>query len=112
VRTIYPPDRRIGWHFHKVTAFALIIRGTSTETFTKRKCDRTERGLLLRPAGELHWDLIGSRGATCFLIEVGKSSLAELPGHGSILHTPSFHRPGPLKYLEERAYREWLLAAS
>jgi AraC family transcriptional regulator len=105
----YPPRLRIGWHKHELAAFALTVRGSSTETFTNAGVERMECGLLVRPAGERHWDSIGDQGATCFLIEVNTALVDTVPRLGAILRTPSFHRRGMITQLAKRAYREWLL---
>jgi AraC family transcriptional regulator len=103
----HPPQSRIGWHSHELAAFALTLRGSSTETFANASFDRTERGLLLRPAGERHRDSVGSQGEQCFLIEVAGTWLRDLPRIGAILQTPNFRRPDTVTQLAQRAYREW-----
>jgi AraC family transcriptional regulator len=104
---IHPPGSRIGWHLHELAAFALTLQGSSTETFRNASFERTERGLLLRPAGERHRDAIGNQGEMCFLIEVDRTWLSDMPRLRSILQDPTFHRPGTLTQLAQRAYREW-----
>jgi AraC family transcriptional regulator len=105
----YAPRSRIGWHRHDLAAFALTVRGTSTETFEKSEFCQTEAGLLFRPARERHWDSVGDGGATCFLIEVGATWLNSLPRLAAILQTPSFHERGTITRLAKRAYWEWVL---
>src|SRR5579862_3945495 len=105
----YPPGLRIGWHQHELPALALTVRGTSSETFTNVGIERMECGLLVRPAGERHWDSVGERGARCFLIEVRREWLESVPGLASILGTPSFHERGAVRLLAKRVYHEWLL---
>jgi AraC family transcriptional regulator len=105
----YAPRCRIGWHRHELAGFALTLRGSSSETFTNIGVDRMECGLLVRPAGERHWDSIGSEGATCFLIEMSTGWLDDCPRLAAVLRTPSFHRQGTVTRLAKRAYREWLL---
>jgi AraC family transcriptional regulator len=106
---VYPPRFRIGWQQHELAGLALTIRGSSTETFRNVGVDRMECGLLVRPACERHWDSIGDRGATCFLVEVGAGWLNDVPRLAAVLGTPSFHEGGTIKQLAKRAYREWLL---
>jgi AraC family transcriptional regulator len=105
----YSPGLRLGWHSHELAAFVLTLRGTSRETFTGAEFEGTERGLLIRPAHERHWDSIGDQGASCFLIELGSIWLRGLPVLGSVLQVPSFNRSGTLRCLAHRVYREWLL---
>jgi AraC family transcriptional regulator len=105
----YSPGLRIAWHSHELAAFALTVRGTSTEMFTKGAFEHTERGLLIRPARERHCDAIGDAGATCFLIEVGKNLLADVPQFGFLLGRVSYPASEALTYLARRAYQEWLL---
>jgi AraC family transcriptional regulator len=105
----YAPRLRIGWHRHELAALALTVRGTSSETFENAGIERMECGLLVRPAGERHWDSVGDRGARCFLIEVGREWLSGVPRLATILRTPSFHERGAIRLLAERVYREWLL---
>jgi AraC family transcriptional regulator len=103
----YLPGSRIGWHFHELAAVALTLQGSSTETFRNGAFERTERGLLLRPAGAIHMDSFGSGGERCFLIEIGGAWLREVPRVRSILEYPAFYRPGAIAQLAHRAYREW-----
>lgn len=105
----YAPRCRIGWHRHELAGFALTLRGSSSETFTNIGVERMECGLLVRPAGERHWDSIGEQGATCFLIEMSTAWLNDVPRLAEILRTPSFHQQGTITLLAKRAYREWLL---
>jgi AraC family transcriptional regulator len=109
---VHPPRSRIGWHSHELAAFTFTLEGSSTETFGNTSFDRVERGLLLRPAGERHRDIVGKEGETCFLIELSRAWIGELPKLGSILRTPAFYRPGTLSQLAQRAYREWHFADS
>ncbi|MGD0963296.1 MAG: AraC family transcriptional regulator [Candidatus Acidiferrales bacterium] len=105
----YPPRFRIGWHRHELAALALTVRGSLTETFANSGIKLMECGLLIRPAGERHWDSVGDLGATCFLIEVRREWLDDVPRLATILTTPSFHERGPIRLLARRAYHEWLL---
>jgi AraC family transcriptional regulator len=104
---VHTPRSRIGWHLHELAAFALTLEGSSTETFRNASFERSERGLLVRPAGERHRDSVGNQGETCFLIEVDSDWVGDLPRLGSILQDPTFYRPGTLTQLVQRAYREW-----
>jgi AraC family transcriptional regulator len=105
---VYPAGLKIGWHSHELAAFALTLRGSSTEAFTSSRFDHTEDGLLLRPAGERHWDSIGHQGAKCFVLELNSSWIDDLPQVRPVLLRPSFHRLGMLTILAQRAYCEWL----
>ncbi len=106
---VYPPRLRIGWHRHELAALALTVHGASTETFMNAGVERMECGLLVRPAGERHWDSIGEQGATCFLIEVGATWLNRVPRLATVMGSPRFHERGTITCLAERAYREWRL---
>lgn len=105
---LYPPGFQIAWHSHELAAFALTLNGSSTEGFTKDRFERTERGVLVRPAAEKHWDNFGPRGAKCFLIEIEKAGIEDLEQSGCVLASPSFHQAAALAHLAERAYSEWL----
>jgi AraC family transcriptional regulator len=105
---VYPAGFKIGWHSHELAAFALTLRGSSTEAFAGNRFDRTDEGLLLRPAGERHWDSIGTRGAKCFVMELDSAWIDDLPQLRPVLRRPSFHRFGMLTSLAQRAYCEWL----
>jgi AraC family transcriptional regulator len=105
---VYPAGLKIGWHSHELAAFALTLRGSSTEAFRDSRFDRTEAGLLLRPAGERHWDSIGEQGAKCFVLELKAGWIDDLPQVRTVLLRPSFHRLGILTILAQRAYSEWL----
>jgi AraC family transcriptional regulator len=105
----YAPGIRIGWHRHELAALSLTVQGTSSETFRSVGIERMECGLLVRPAGERHWDSFGDRGATSFLIEVRKEWLDRVPRLASILGTPRFHEQGAIRLLAKRVYHEWML---
>jgi len=105
---IYPTGFKIGWHSHEFAAFALTLRGSSTEAFANHRFNRTEHGILLRPAGERHWDSYSDQGAKCFLIEMPGTWLDSVPQLRPVLTRPSFHQPGALTLLAQRAYAEWL----
>jgi AraC family transcriptional regulator len=92
---------------HELTALALTLEGSSIETFRNASFERTQHGLLLRPAGEHHKDRFGARGETCFLIEVAETWLSDVPQLRSILRDPAFYQPGTITRLAQRAYREW-----
>jgi AraC family transcriptional regulator len=105
----YAPRSRIGWHRHDLAGLALTVRGTSTETFASVGVERMECGLLVRPAGERHWDSFGEMGATSFLIEIGVEWLNGIPGLAAMLARPRFHERGTITRLARQAYREWLM---
>jgi AraC family transcriptional regulator len=103
----HPAGASIAWHFHELTALALTLQGSSTETFRNASFQRIEGGLLLRPAGEHHKDRFGNQGETCFLIEVAPSWLSDVPQLRSILCDPTFYLPSTITRLAQRGYREW-----
>ena len=105
---VYPRGFKIGWHSHELAAFALTLRGSSMEAFSCSRFDRTAEGLLLRPAGERHWDSIGEQGAKCFVMEVNPAWIDDLPQLRPVFRHPSFYRLGALTMLAQRAYWEWL----
>jgi len=104
---IHPAGSRIGWHFHEFAALAFTLQGSSTETFCNASFERTDPGLLIRPAGERHKDSFGNKGEKCFLIEVTGTWLCDVPRIGAILKDPAFYRRGPITLLAQRAYCEW-----
>lgn len=103
----HPAGSGIGWHLHELTAFALTLEGSSMETFRNASFERTQQGLLLRPAGEHHKDRFGNQGETCFLIEVGETWLSDVPQLRSVLRDPAFYPPSTITRLAQRGYREW-----
>jgi hypothetical protein len=103
---VYQAGLKIGWHSHELAAFALTLRGSSTEAFRDSRFDRSEGSLLLRPAGERHWDSIGKQGAKCFVLELNAGWIDDLPQIRPVLLRPSFHRLGILTILAQRAYCE------
>jgi AraC family transcriptional regulator len=105
---VYPPSFRIPWHAHELAAFAFTYSGSTSEVFSRTRVDRTERGVLVRPAGEKHSDTVGDQGAKCFLIELSGNWVGSLPRFGSVMQQPKFHPSGVITSLLQRAYREWL----
>jgi hypothetical protein len=89
---VYPAGLKIGWHSHELAAFALALRGSSTEAFSSSRLDRTAKGLLIRPAGERHWDSIGEQGAKCFVMELNSAWIDNLPQLRPVFRHPAFTR--------------------
>jgi len=104
----YPPGFRIPWHSHELAAFALTLRGSTTEAFAGLRFDNTESGMVVRPAGENHWDAMGEKGAKCFLIELPNSWSSDLPQFSAVMRRPFLHPAGVVTRLAQRTYREWL----
>jgi AraC family transcriptional regulator len=105
---IYPPGFRIGWHSHEFAAFSLTLRGSSTEGFTRIQFERTEGVVILRPAGERHWDSYCDRGTKDLSIELTETWLDGLPQVKLLLNRPRFLESRIWTFLAQRAYREWL----
>ena len=103
----YPLDLRLPEHTHELACVALTLNGYSTETFGMRRLERPEETVLYRPYGEPHWDLIGNRGARCFLVEFDESNISDLAGVKPPLSRPDVRR-GNLSRLALRAYCEWM----
>jgi AraC family transcriptional regulator len=103
----YSPGFRIGWHSHELAAFALTLTGSSSEAFANTQFDQMEGAVLVRPAGERHWDSMGNHGARSFLIEFSPAWGRMLPELGSVLNRLSFYQLGPMAHLARRAYHEW-----
>jgi AraC family transcriptional regulator len=105
---VYSPGLRIGWHSHELAGLLFTLRGSSTEGFTKTRFDQTEGGVILRPAGERHWNAYCDRGAKGFSIELTADWLERDPRVGLLFDRLLFLQSGVLTLLAQRVYREWL----
>lgn len=105
---VYSPGLRIGWHSHELAGLVFTLRGSSTEGFTNSRFDHTEDGVILRPAGERHWDSYRDRSAKTFAIELTADWLERDPRVRLLFERLSFLQSGALTLLAHRVYSEWL----
>jgi AraC family transcriptional regulator len=66
-------ERRLPAHSHELPFFCLFFGGDYAEKYGRRDVQFRPFTLSFRPAGELHQDAVGPRGASMFGIEVERS---------------------------------------
>jgi AraC family transcriptional regulator len=108
-KRVYSPGLKIGWHSHKLAGLLFTLRGSSSEGFTNARFDHIEDGVILRPAGERHWDSYCDRGAKGFSIELTEDWLERDPRVRALFESLRFLRSGFLELLAHQVRREWLL---
>jgi len=104
--TIYKAQFSIASHFHSRACFYMVLEGAFTETFGKTPIESSHYSLIFRPAGERHYDQVGSSPTRCFLIEVETRWLEQLSECGDILKSPMTVQSSSLTNLALRIRRE------
>ena len=106
-RTRYAPGFSTPWHVHEAAAFCLVTRGDYVERFRRDDIVGRETTVVFRPPRLEHLDMIGTTGASCFIIE---PSLDWYRAAG-IEHLLATTRPrvtrGPAEWYMRRAMQEF-----
>ena len=103
---LHAPESAVPPHIHRAASLTFIIRGSSVECFEDSRLEAEPGGLLLRPAGELHSDRFGQRGAQLLTIEIDSNYAASVDGFGKVFQRPSYFSEGVLPSLAQRIYHE------
>jgi len=103
---LHAPESAVPPHVHRAASLTFIIRGSSVECFEDSRLAAEPGGLLLRPAGELHSDRFGQRGAQLLTIEIDSNYAASVDGFGKVFQRPSYFSEGILPSLAQRIYHE------
>jgi len=104
--TRHPPGLALPPHANDRATIIAVLRGDYVETLGGRSERHSPGSLILRPAGEVHSNSIGSRGAGCLLVEVTAERLEALGDHRRLFDRPLATPPGLSTATALRATRE------
>ncbi|MDX1623621.1 MAG: AraC family transcriptional regulator [Gemmatimonadota bacterium] len=66
----YPPDYRQAPHAHDTTGITLVLGGEIRETASRREEEASSLSVVVKPAGTVHADRVGPRGAWTVRVEI------------------------------------------
>lgn len=93
-------------HYHELAYFTFIVGGSYTERFCGNTTDHRPMSLLWHRAGISHKDRIGTCGARCFTVEIGRQGLESLRGYSP--EPEDFVAVGtPIVWTAARLFREF-----
>jgi AraC family transcriptional regulator len=105
--TFRPPGLVLPPHFHENANIALTLEGTFFETIGEHAQEVGPSGVVLRPAGEKHFNRYGRGGSRSLVIEVKPQRLALISEVTSILDCAAYFKGGSLASFGLRIYREF-----
>jgi AraC family transcriptional regulator len=103
----YPPGTTLAPHRHEPAALIQVLEGDYHEAFQSRSFSLSRGHQLFRPANAVHSDLIGNRGASCFLIQFTPAWLENIGQYGSFCERPVMTPPVQTDRLVASIYRQW-----
>ncbi|REJ77517.1 MAG: AraC family transcriptional regulator [Acidobacteria bacterium] len=99
-------SRQLPEHSHELAFFCLLIDGSYSESFGRRRLSYRPFSILWHPSGIEHKDEIGENGGRFFGIEIQQEGLRTLKDFASV--PPHFYERGtPLVWLACRLYHEF-----
>jgi AraC family transcriptional regulator len=97
---------RLPEHFHELAHFALVIKGSYSETFASKMYRHSPMEIIWHRAGISHQDEIGERGACFFTIEFQPEYLINLSEFAA-LPNDFFERDGLIVRQAQQLYDEF-----
>jgi AraC family transcriptional regulator len=89
IESTYQPSTVLPSHAHDGATVSLVRRGSFTEVLRRQAHECKAFDLLIEPAGELHTDQFGKRGATCLHIAISAKRLAYFREFSNALDSPA-----------------------
>jgi AraC family transcriptional regulator len=105
---LFAPRRAIPKHCHEQTYLSFVLEGGWSETFDNRVRERSPLTLTIHPAGEIHSEVLDSRGASAFHVEFSPTWLLDLEDYARVFARPAQIESGPLTWLALRLHSEFL----
>jgi AraC family transcriptional regulator len=105
--SLYEPGLQTPTHTHETAFFYLILRGNSTETYSRKTRQGGPSTLVFHPAGEPHANCWHDEGGHCFHIEILAPALPRLREASAILDQPMDFHSGWPAWLSQRLYTEY-----
>lgn len=112
VETVYAPEQRLPRHSHERSGFIVVLQGTFTETYGRRRRECAPSTAIFRPSEEVHDNHFHRAGGRCFNIQFDHSWLKRLSEHASVLNDSADFCGGPVFHLGMKLYREFRLMDS
>jgi AraC family transcriptional regulator len=94
-----PANRALPWHAHAAPLLSLVMAGQYEEGFGSRILDCTRHDLVVKPAGERHYDRVGRSGARSLLVEVDSTAEQSLTEVVAALREPLVLSTPPVRQL-------------
>ncbi|MEK6324785.1 MAG: helix-turn-helix domain-containing protein [Acidobacteriota bacterium] len=110
--TVRPPTLTLPWHFHEHTNIAFVIKGSFIETIGKRPQECGPPSMIIRPAGEAHFNQYGCAEVRCLIIGVKPNRLEMIQQVSDILDSACHLREEVLSVLALRMYKEFQIMDS
>jgi AraC family transcriptional regulator len=107
-QSLYQADASLQRHYHDRTWVVLAFSGSFSLTVRSRETMFTPRSLFYLPAGEMHTNVFGSRGAGIFITAVDPGWIGNrLEIHNADADCPRIAPPGYLRGLALKMYEEF-----
>jgi AraC family transcriptional regulator len=105
----YSPGLSLPNHFHDRSSIYFVQRGEFQEAFGTRVLELKQGSLLFRPAGQLHANQFGRRGARCLVIDLPDQWLKHVRELARFPHESLCRRDGEIVRLGMRLCQEFWL---
>jgi AraC family transcriptional regulator len=102
----YPPDTRLPKHLHEVGCFSLMTYGSLTENYQGRSLEWTAQGVGFNPPDEEHSNVVHSKGARFFIIELSQKWNSDARDRQIEFGSAAVYKAGTLNWLANRLYHE------
>lgn len=103
----FAPNCAISRHCHEQSYLSLVLDGGWSESYAGKVRERKPLTLTVHPAGELHSERLGAKGARAFHIEFSADWLRRLGGYSQILDRSTQIDGGPPTWLALRLHAEF-----
>lgn len=105
--TKHPPSLIIPRHAHERASLSFVLKGSFVETLNRNAQACAPFNLVIKPAGEIHANRYGNRGAECLIIEIKSECLERVRSVSKVLDRSSLIQSDSLALLAMRVYREF-----
>lgn len=105
--TKHPPSLVIPRHAHERASLSFVLRGSFVETLNQGPKECLPFNLIIKPAGEVHADRYGTRGAQSLIMEVKPESYERVRAFSKVLDYSTLLQSHELSMLAMRVYREF-----
>jgi len=105
--TSHPALFKIPRHAHDLASFYIVLEGSLTEFYHRKKRDLATSSVVFTPPGEVHSNLFHRAGGRCFLVELPQHWTDRLSMSGIKLENSLDARTGELTRLATKLYKEF-----
>ncbi|MCI0604607.1 AraC family transcriptional regulator [bacterium] len=105
--TVHEQRLQLGPHSHEFFNLTFVLKGSFVESFERNRLELSSNSVLFEPAGVIHSDNFGDRGAHSLIVEPPEHWIQSVNLDSSLLLNP-FHLNDPFtSKLVTRIYREF-----